>query len=60
METDAIENRTKSGESEQPRSVVVITGASGFIGRALATELAGQYDVIGLDFALPDAPLIHV
>ena len=56
METDAIENRTESGESEQPRSVVVITGASGFIGRALATELAGQYDVIGLDFALPDAP----
>lgn len=36
---------------------VLITGATGFIGRHLATRLADEHEVIGLVRRLPDAPL---
>ena len=38
--------------------VVLITGSSGFIGRALAAHLKARYRVIGLDvFALPNSDI---
>ena len=40
--------------SEQP--VVVITGSSGLIGRALADRLAAAYTVVGADVAEPETP----
>jgi nucleoside-diphosphate-sugar epimerase/uncharacterized membrane protein len=35
---------------------VLVTGSSGFLGRALIARLSQRYDVVGLDFMLPDAP----
>ena len=34
-------------------NVVLITGASGFIGSAIIRELAGKYTLVGLDRAAP-------
>lgn len=38
------------------RETVLITGASGFIGQALARRLVARYDVIGLDLKPPKDP----
>jgi nucleoside-diphosphate-sugar epimerase len=35
------------------RGVVLVTGSTGFIGRALVERLAKLYTVVGLDFAIP-------
>lgn len=52
MEDPAVESEPTGALPSQPgRDVVVITGASGFIGGALAKKLSERYDVIGLDFA---------
>lgn len=37
--------------AKRPRPVVLITGAAGSIGRALAGELASDFEVVGLDVA---------
>jgi nucleoside-diphosphate-sugar epimerase/uncharacterized membrane protein len=37
----------------QAKGVVLITGSSGFIGRALAQRLSARYAVVGLDFKAP-------
>jgi len=38
------------------RDTVLVTGSSGFIGRALVLRLAEQYTVVGLDRDLPPHP----
>lgn len=43
--------------SDPSRPAVVITGASGFLGRAIARRLAARYRVIGLDRSLPREPM---
>jgi NAD(P)-dependent dehydrogenase (short-subunit alcohol dehydrogenase family) len=35
------------------KDTVLITGAAGFIGRALTQTLAGNYEVVGLDLSAP-------
>jgi nucleoside-diphosphate-sugar epimerase/uncharacterized membrane protein len=42
------------------RGVIVVTGSSGFLGRALMDKLADRYDVIGLDFELPLTPAASI
>ncbi|MDQ8757402.1 NAD-dependent epimerase/dehydratase family protein [Sphingosinicella sp. LHD-64] len=41
---------------QQPHGVVLVTGASGFIGSAVIARLAGAYEIVGLDRAGPPAP----
>ncbi|MFE0756938.1 NAD-dependent epimerase/dehydratase family protein [Inquilinus sp. NPDC058860] len=45
--------------SDQPpraKGTVVVTGSSGFLGRAIIRRLAERYDVVGLDSVLPPTP----
>jgi nucleoside-diphosphate-sugar epimerase/uncharacterized membrane protein len=44
----------EAAPQREGESVVVITGASGFLGRALASRLADRYALVGLDFVIPD------
>jgi nucleoside-diphosphate-sugar epimerase/uncharacterized membrane protein len=45
-----------SSEAETERDLVLITGASGFIGSALIRELGERYRIVGLDRAGPPDP----
>lgn len=49
-----------AAEARSSKDVVVITGASGFLGRALIERLAEAYDIVGLDFRLPPNSLPSV
>lgn len=42
------------------RPIVVITGAGGFIGRALTNRLGGSYNLIGLDRYVPEEQLASI
>ncbi len=42
------------------RPIVVITGAGGFIGRALTNRLGGSYNLIGLDRYVPEERLSSI
>ncbi|MGK9169486.1 NAD-dependent epimerase/dehydratase family protein [Inquilinus limosus] len=48
------------GRPSEPRpgakDIIIVTGSSGFLGRAIIRRLAERYDVVGLDFALPPTP----
>jgi nucleoside-diphosphate-sugar epimerase/uncharacterized membrane protein len=46
--------------AEPARPVVLITGASGFLGQAIARRLTGRYRVIGLDRSGPPDPIAGV
>lgn len=48
--------RLRGAPGDGQRDVVVITGSSGFIGRALIARLAKRYEIVGLDFMLPATP----
>lgn len=52
----------RGAHSDSGRQVIVITGSSGFLGRALIATLAKHYDVVGLDFMLPSSadPAVEV
>ncbi|MDE0879171.1 MAG: NAD-dependent epimerase/dehydratase family protein [Sphingomonas bacterium] len=45
-----------ASDQNSPRGVVLITGASGFIGAALIASLSERYTVVGLDRAGPPDP----
>ncbi len=50
------EHTGAASDQKAPRGVVLITGASGFIGAALIARLGERYTVVGLDRAGPPAP----
>ena len=41
-------------QQESRKPAVLITGSSGFLGRAIARGLAERYRVIGLDVVVPE------
>ncbi len=47
-------------DSHGERPVVIITGSSGFLGRAIARRLKGRYKIVGLDVARPRDPIDEV
>src|SRR3546814_16778577 len=52
----AEEARLSDSPSENAKGVVLVTGASGFIGSAVIQKLGNDYQVVGLDRAGPPAP----
>jgi nucleoside-diphosphate-sugar epimerase/uncharacterized membrane protein len=46
-----------AGMQQAKRPVVLVTGSSGFLGRAIAEGLMGRYRVIGLDVRKPRQPI---
>src|SRR3546814_639747 len=52
----AEEARLSDSASENAKGVVLVTGASGFIGSAVIQKLGNDYQVVGLDRAGPPDP----
>src|SRR3546814_19617378 len=52
----AEEARLSDSPSENAKGVVLVTGASGFIGSAVIQKLGNDYQVVGLDRAGPPDP----